>query len=303
MKDFSIQLQVRNNHLKERRDALGITAAELCRRLKISQDGYSRLERLKTFPINKKGEWTKIANTLAAFYRCLPEDLFPQEVEQVTGGVTSGEIKANAPEMLQLVSSQMGGSVLSITSDNPEEILMRKEWLEKASAGLNEREVHTLIGAAFSDTLVEIGQSMPGNTVSKNRAKQMQLRALQHVRRFSHIKELQTKAALDWLRLLDELRCLLRALISFGLKQRDIQVVCRDQFVGLSHNGRVVLSRCKAPDAYQVNPSTFMQAIQDSQATYGVHSNVWETSGARANFEKIKRHMLDKVAPAKHLLV
>jgi transcriptional regulator with XRE-family HTH domain len=89
MKDFELTLRIRNNRLKRRRRELGLTPPKLAERAGISYSVYMSYEGLKVSPLKKAGTakrdgtvapWKKSALALAAFYCCLPEDLWPTAI-------------------------------------------------------------------------------------------------------------------------------------------------------------------------------------------------------------------------------
>jgi len=90
MKELHLTLQVRNNLLRERRVALGLTIAELCRRTGVQPHDYSELERLKASPLLRdrykgrwlatRSQWRPCVIKIAEFYRCEPAELFPADI-------------------------------------------------------------------------------------------------------------------------------------------------------------------------------------------------------------------------------
>ena len=102
MREFEIQIKIKNNLLKQRREELGQTQADLARSAEISYIGYNELECLRASPLRSDGEWRGIAKKIAKFYGAQPEELWPEVVRAVQ--ISSITSKISGPDLLLLSS-------------------------------------------------------------------------------------------------------------------------------------------------------------------------------------------------------
>ena len=175
-------MQIRNNRLRERRVALGLTGVDLCRKVGIQRFTYSRLERLMTSPFSNKskGAWTKSVLKLAAFYECNPAELFPVGALIVEEPIV--ERTFDASEALEAMSSHSLRALLP-----PEagvEAGDARSAVERALSTLTPRQ-ETVLRARFgidSDerTLADIGDELG---VCGKSVKDIELRALSVLRK------------------------------------------------------------------------------------------------------------------------
>lgn len=115
-KQLRVIVQVRNNALQQRREELGMNQAALCRAVGLQPSLYSAFESMKKSPIGEKGEWLLPALKLAEFHGVPIDELFPQEVLQMKGGVRQtsldvvefARLAAAGPEELLLLREQIG---------------------------------------------------------------------------------------------------------------------------------------------------------------------------------------------------
>jgi RNA polymerase sigma factor (sigma-70 family) len=115
-KDFEVTIRLRNNQLKSRRMALGLSIIELCKLVHISPQSYMDLENLKVSPMYakdhasgwQKGDWRKAALKLSTYYVCLPEELFPDAVRRVQRNMIVAEFDlAQLPQAAVMQASAM----------------------------------------------------------------------------------------------------------------------------------------------------------------------------------------------------
>jgi transcriptional regulator with XRE-family HTH domain len=112
VKEFEVTIRVRNNLLKQRRDELGFTQAEMGKAAGIQQSAYCALETMRASPLRLDGQWRSVVLSLANFHNVAPEELFPQAIQDVkeptaVRTVDLHELKAFAgvQERLQLPES------------------------------------------------------------------------------------------------------------------------------------------------------------------------------------------------------
>jgi len=102
MKELEVTIRMRNNRLKERRDALGYTQAEMAMAAGVDKHSYGALECMSNSPLDKEGQWIAQALTIAEYLDCEIDELFPPSVLQIV--LPSVTKKFDAVEMQLLLS-------------------------------------------------------------------------------------------------------------------------------------------------------------------------------------------------------
>lgn len=183
MKTFELTLQLRNNHLKARRDELGLGIVAFCKRAGVEHGNYSRLERMIDSPIGRGSGfggvvgWRRIALKLARFHGASPEDLFPAAVQQIHK--SKAVLLLDADELAQLAGAEQ---LDELPSDllTPEEALIAKETAQivhqHVRSDLPPRE-RKILSARFvlDENLREVGAR---HGVCPERVRQIERRAL-----------------------------------------------------------------------------------------------------------------------------
>jgi RNA polymerase sigma factor (sigma-70 family) len=180
MKELEVTLQLRNNRLKERRVACGLTIWRFADAVGVSRSDYSALEGLRTSPVGRDGVWRPIALQLANFHCVEPEELFPDIVHNVTQATASR--KFDGDEVVPLLS-QYSAAQRAL----PDEALIARESdtrLRRVVATLSPNEAAVLRARfGFDDgeehSLRAVGQQM-GRT--QERVRQIEDRALRNLR-------------------------------------------------------------------------------------------------------------------------
>lgn len=129
--EFRCIVTLKNNLLVERREALGLTSAQVADKCGVQRSRYSGFETMRLKPYGRRGEWRKDALLVASFYGCQPEDLWPDVVLAVERA--SMQIPITAAQALEL----------SGVHPNPEQALEMsevREGLMHALETLTERE-------------------------------------------------------------------------------------------------------------------------------------------------------------------
>lgn len=182
MKPIRMVVKLQNNLLKERREALGLSAPELAERAGISYQRYIALEGIRVKPTSKqhKSGWCLAARVLADFYSVLPEDLFPGVVLAVDKSIAertfdAEEIRALLPESLR--QDALGPDV--VFERKQLEAIMNKT-LETLTA-IERKVIEGRFGfnGESEKTLREIGDSIG---ISVERTRQLEVIALQKLR-------------------------------------------------------------------------------------------------------------------------
>lgn len=143
MKEFEVTVQVRNNRLKERRDALGLTRAELAEKAGICPTSYGRMEALKAKPTTRIGGWRADALKLAGFFGVKPDELFPPAMFEVDDPEKT--FTADGDELVRLTALS-SKSALQLTGD-PEARIEGQEIrgvIDQLIEGLTQREQDVL---------------------------------------------------------------------------------------------------------------------------------------------------------------
>lgn len=195
MKELEVTLRVRNNRLKERRLALGLSQKKLADAVGISFGGYCQLESMSASPkcSNKRvgfgpgaqfvGErWRDIASELACFYGVTEEELFPDAVLNVDRAVAVRKVDVNDLPML------MSDHEVRRLTEGPEEALEAREMgqaVNDAIAKLPAQYANVLRARMAGFELSEIGKMFPGPTggTSAESVRQRELEALSILRR------------------------------------------------------------------------------------------------------------------------
>lgn len=198
--EFEVTVTIRNNLLKSRRLAAGLTMREVAEGASIKPYVYGQYEAMKRSPLTKKGEWKETATQLAEYWKVTPEVLWPGAVlaiEEVEASRTYGE-----EEFGQLMSSWHQQQLLP-----PDELLMAKanaERIEEVLASLPPQEQLVIQRRSEGQTLAETAKGIqtdarkPGQrkrklrNISSMRVRQieaMAMRKLRHPSRSKLIKD------------------------------------------------------------------------------------------------------------------
>lgn len=200
MKEFEVELKIRNNRLKERREALGLSAPKLCKKLRLPYSMYLHLENLSPLgrpfvtPKSKGpahagrvGDWKPWVKKLARFYKTTPAELFPESVFAV--GLNKVTKKVNGADVAPLLSGACDRLLPAEVCEDTDELLIKKEELENILRMVDneitprERAIimhRTGIGDADELTLDEIGKKYD---LSRERVRQLEQRGYSKIRR------------------------------------------------------------------------------------------------------------------------
>lgn len=174
--ELELTMRLRNNRLKERRLALGMSQGELAAAAGVSLCGYRDLEGMKRSP-RRWGRWRSIAVGLANFHSVMPEDLFPDSVLAVEAPIVVRRV--NGDDLRRLLSTDQAKRL-----EAPGVALERdemREQIRKALAKINPRDAKALrLRFGLDDgrprTLVEVGKALG---VGPERARCLERRGLQ----------------------------------------------------------------------------------------------------------------------------
>jgi RNA polymerase sigma factor (sigma-70 family) len=184
MKDYALQIKIKNNYLLQmmkRRDLT--TVAELSRQSGVNQSTLGSLLSLQTPAYGSSGKLAPCVTKLCEFFDCLPEDLFPEHHLQETLPINKVLIEANAEDLIPLS--------MRIASQDPLDLLMQEEEEEmttsrvaEAVAKLRLRDRVILkhrygLDSDSPETLQEVAERL---AISAPRVRQLESRGLRSLR-------------------------------------------------------------------------------------------------------------------------
>jgi transcriptional regulator with XRE-family HTH domain len=102
MKPIRVEMRLKNNILLSLRENTGLSPRALAEKISISYTGYLDIESLRISPLCTSGEWTRRARKIAAYWKMLPEDLFPKAVLRVRK--TSGSFAMDERQIDRLLA-------------------------------------------------------------------------------------------------------------------------------------------------------------------------------------------------------
>ena len=120
--DFDLVIRVRNNHLVAWRESLGMSTVQAAEHCGVPYSTWIEYESIKTYPLNKKGDWRPSALKLSAATGKLLEELWPEAVRRVQNRII--RIQTDAPEFL------LGTGAVPAQLPSPEDALLSRERLE-----------------------------------------------------------------------------------------------------------------------------------------------------------------------------
>lgn len=183
MKDIRVDLRFRNNLILSKMEEAGFpTVGKLCNaHPELPREGIYKLVSLQGSPVTKTLEWTKPALALAEFFKCLPADLFSEQllegresnlasleinsadVDLLTAGLRQLALPADARQAKKELSAQIEIQLQSLKEN--EQLVIKRRF------GLG--------GYDTEETLDEIAVSM---NLSKERIRQIESKALRRLR-------------------------------------------------------------------------------------------------------------------------
>ena len=180
MKDYRVEVKVKNNYLFKLMESYGLSnAAELSRASGLAQTDIGKLLNLKVPAFTKTGKPTAATQILCDFFTCSVDDLFPPQHINDPLQINSSAIEANMAELTS--SSLLAGGT------DPLQILSNDDAADLVAAAvgkLTSRE-KTIVDARFGlngegeKTLAQIGKEL---NLSSNRVRQIEQKAMRKLR-------------------------------------------------------------------------------------------------------------------------
>jgi len=175
MKEFEVEIRVRNNLLKQRRTEIGLSQRELAFAAGVSQWTITVFESMRESPISRRGGWKSTAKRIAQFFCVDEEDIWPDVVRNVSKHRATVQVDAAGVQSL-------------IESDGPQhkriELRERAQAVNQALGVLTDRERHVLEARCGFDgseglSLDKIAKDM---FLSKERVRRIEAKALRKLR-------------------------------------------------------------------------------------------------------------------------
>ena len=192
MKDFDVTVKLRNNHLVERREKLGLSAPQLAKAVGISYGRYNDYEYLRCTPMSRfrPGEVKESAQLLCDFFGVLPDELWPEQVLKVRCSVLRR--KLDYDQMALMASDDMRARRL--LPDAAVEELEAARAVQKAVASIPNSRSKKVIEDRFGikdrqgKTREEVSEDMG---VSTERIRQREAKGLHMLRHSSRSNPLR----------------------------------------------------------------------------------------------------------------
>jgi DNA-binding Xre family transcriptional regulator len=184
MKDYALQIKIKNNYLLQmmkRRDIF--TVSELSRQVGVTYTTLGKLLGLKLPAYGSSGKLLPCVTKLCEFFDCLPEDLFPEQHLQESLPINKVLIEANAEDLIPLS--------MRLASQDPLDLLIQEEEEERTTALVTE----AVAGLRLKDrvilkhrfgldrdspaTLTEVAERL---AFSRERVRQIEARGLRTLR-------------------------------------------------------------------------------------------------------------------------
>lgn len=179
MKELHLTLTLRNNLLRSRRLAAGLSLHELARQAHTDATSICAFERLKRSPLTKAGEWRLSARRLATYWKVLPEDLWPEAIQRVQKATV--ERTFDAAEVDALLSTEQ--QYLALPPDEQVAEAELRQKLEEVLQALSESQRDVLTRLANGETYAEIADA---RGVTRNRICQIRQQAMSTIWRRSY---------------------------------------------------------------------------------------------------------------------
>jgi len=191
VRELELTFRLRNNRLKERREALRVTQPELAAAAGVELSTYRALEAMRTSPqARRKGclGWRDVSHQLARFHCVEPDELFPPVVLAVKTPVTRRRIDGD--DTFPLLSAHQEQLLESPKAAHDRAEL--REQLRRILASLNPRDAEVLrlrfgLDDGEERTLDQVGRIL---NVQRERVRQLEARAMRmlHPRRASTLR-------------------------------------------------------------------------------------------------------------------
>ena len=191
IEDLEITVTLRNNQIKRRRLARGMTQGQLAEVCGVTKGTIGHWESLYSHGRQKNPDagWTETALRAAAFFDCKPEELFPEWLSLIKNRKVIREVGASDAMLLAPLDAPK--QIPSEALETADEI----EALRPAIARLPDRLRRILMMRLDGQTLTAIGA---GLGISGEYCRQLEQRALRNLRHSPESRELAENRGIEW---------------------------------------------------------------------------------------------------------
>ena len=195
MKDYVLEIKVKNNYMMTKMRERGIdTAAELARRTGLTQPAVSVLLTLKVAALTKRGKWRPSLLKLAKFFNCLPEELVPPQHLEESLSRNTTTLEVGRADLKKIASWAMQDKAVV----DPLLLLAQGEAVEGVQTALGHlkpRERHVVamrfgLDGESPATLDEVAETMG---VTRERVRQIEAKGMRRLKQ----PTAQTKFSLE----------------------------------------------------------------------------------------------------------
>lgn len=175
MKEYNIQVKVRNNLLLSKMRSFGYeNAADLSKATGVKQQVIGGYLNLTDIPTRKRdGEFKDSALALCEHFKCFPKDIFPENHIYSTLDCNKAETEVSFEEIGTMLSYDMQGLEIGIDNANVIEKLLLESDLRPREKKVIEATFYE--GKTLDGTAGEMG-------ITRERVRQIQQRALRRIR-------------------------------------------------------------------------------------------------------------------------
>ena len=178
IKDYRLQVRVKNNYLLEKMEERGIkTAADLSRLSGVSQVQIGHMINLKVSALTNLGHWRTFVLKVSEVLSCLPEDIYPEQHIDAALEKNKSQIKVDKNDLREFM-----GLLESEATTDPVAFLESRERAELvrfAISCLPERSRDVLERRLDDVTLAEVGGKYD---ISRERVRQIEMKARRKVK-------------------------------------------------------------------------------------------------------------------------
>lgn len=169
MKEYRVEIKVKNNKILNKMSELGIASVkELAKSINSTEQACGSIINLRVSPYNRNNEFKLVVIRMAELFGCLPEDLLTKE--QIEGFYTKNKIRFES-DLSDLQIAKRKEEKLDFT-DN--------ELIEKCLDTLTPREKH-VIQCRFYESLT-LEETAACIDVTRERARQIENKAIKKLR-------------------------------------------------------------------------------------------------------------------------
>jgi hypothetical protein len=166
MTDFALKISIRNAHILRRILAKSESVLGFCRKYQLSYGLVNEYLGMRRTPFLQTGELSDTAESLCAALDCMPEDLWPKQIEKI-------KLKRST------IETELSAAAVQAICDDSEGRAIQRELIAMWAKKLNPREIRAIglrqAGATYDECAKEFG-------VTKERFRQIEVKGLRKMR-------------------------------------------------------------------------------------------------------------------------